>query len=486
MPTVTSRTKNTPPTAMLSRGGLRCLLIGIRGAGMSALAEILGDLGHQIVGADRSITAEELAIHRESRAPLHSNSIVEWNAEALLQQEFDVCVHTPAVRSDDPLMRALANSGAPVITLHEALGAVFADKRQICIAGTHGKTTTSAMLAWILQRASKSPSWFVGGELIDTHSSGSVNHGSEAIIESCEFSSAFEHLSPNVAVLTGIERDHFDRFENEAEEDARFGDFVRKVTPDGHVIVNADCRRAMQAVESFSGITSVSVDSRSNADWIATDVAVKADATLFRIHSPSESSAVCLRVPGRHNVRNATMAIATASQLGVSVDQALAAIEEFRGVRRRFEVRGVANGVTFVDDYGHHPTAIAETLRTARQVFGQRRLVLVFEPHQLSRTQALFSDFVSACELADEMLLLPVFPAREQSTHLECCRLSGRLVRHLNKRNRRAFLFANLDQIVSRIDHSLKPSDVCITMGAGTTNLIYDQLTRRLQRHSVA
>ena len=193
-----------------------------------------------------------------------------------------------------------------------------------------------------------------------------------------------------------------------------------------------------------------------------------------------------LQVPGRHNVRNALAAIAAASCVGVPLELAAAGLADYSGIERRFQYRGSYGGIQLIDDYAHHPTAIAETLRTARQCYPDRRLIGVFEPHQMIRTESLFPEFLAALQEADEMWLLPVFAARENATLLERCRLSGQLVKELNRSGTRSFLFANLDQIVSRIDHSGKPQDVLLTMGAGRTNIIHDELNRRLQRHSVA
>lgn len=464
-------------------GPLRCLLLGIRGAGMSALAQILEDLGHTVIGADRSCTATDIAT---ATAEFPGRRTVPWAPNSLPTESTDICVVTPALAENCPLLNKVVADGIPTMTLHECLAEVFQAKKQLCIAGTHGKTTTSAMVAWILRHAGQNPSYFVGGELVDIQTSGAFEHGDWAVIESCEFSSSFQCLRPQTILLTGIERDHFDRFPSEQEEDSAFGDFVSQLPHDGSLIINADCPRSVQLIEA-RGCRPVTVGQhRQTADWVATDVQISESETSFLCGFHGQQMRVQLRVPGRHNVRNAIAAIAAAAQIGISAEVSIAALHTFSGVRRRFELRGRPNGVYLVDDYAHHPTAIQETLATARSVFPGRRLIVIFEPHQIRRTQELFADFVNSLAFADETLLLPVFPARENVTHPECCRISGQLVKALNRQECKAFLFANLDQIVSRIDHSGRPSDVFIAMGAGNTHLIYDQLTRRLQRHSVA
>jgi UDP-N-acetylmuramate--alanine ligase len=195
---------------------------------------------------------------------------------------------------------------------------------------------------------------------------------------------------------------------------------------------------------------------------------------------------VQLQVPGLHNRQNAVAAIAAAVATGVSVDTAIHGIAAFSGIHRRFEHRGQLFGIDWIDDYAHHPTAIRSTLETARSVFQNRRLIAVFEPHQLSRVSALFEDFRSALSLADECLILPVLPAREMSSIAHCSRVSGTLVRSISESGGRAFLMTNLDHVLGRLDHSGRPGDVVITMGAGRTYQIHDEIHRRLQRNSAA
>ncbi len=478
--------------------GQHCLLLGAKGAGMTALAEILADMGHSVTGLDKTLAAGESDESSHSRI-----RILPWQHNDVRHLRFDLCVASPAIPENDALVQQQLNAGIPVLSLQECLAEVFSGSHQICVAGTHGKSTTSAMLSWILDFAGLRPGFFVGAHQSNFNASGRAIEATAptaetfSILESCEFSRSFHKFQPRTVVLTGIERDHFDCFPEQQSEDTAFRDFVQKLPMDGTIVFDSSCTRSRAAAAESGRRTAtfhVSDEASmkthtvtpSEHHWVAHQVQQAGCRTSFLLHNNGNEHSVRLAVPGRHNVANATAAIVGAVKNGVPVDVCCEAMAHFRGIRRRFEVRGTYGGITLVDDYAHHPTAIETTLKTARNAFPGRRILAAFEPHQIVRTIALFPEFVNSLLLADEILLLPVFPARETVTHLECCRLSGKLVKELNNRGGRAFLFANLDQIVSRIDHSGRPTDILLTMGAGRTNLIHDQLTRRLQRHSVA
>lgn len=463
---------------------LRCLILGANGTGMSALCDVLRDIGHQIFGLDTNVSGETAA----GFGNVDQHTVAPWNISSI-PADIDICVTTPAVEADDAVLAYVSEQEYPTITLHECLAVLFSGTKQICIAGTHGKSTTSAMLTTILEAAALHPGFFIGAKVPSLRRSGRAAMGAWSVLESCEFQESFRHLQPQVAVLTGIERDHFDYFPDQDSEDAAFRKFVNRTSADGAIVYSTDCERSRSIVADCSQKTiSVGVAGSKpvTADWLATRIHHRQLAASFVCEGLDGESMVDLSVPGGHNVRNAITAIAAACQLGISPDISAAALKSFRGIERRFQLRGDYGGILLIDDYAHHPTAIRATLAAIRQSYPGRRVLLAFEPHQIVRTKALFSDFAQSLSEADEAWVLPVFPAREKATHLECCRLSGQLVKELNGRGTRAFLFANLDQVASRVDHSGRPNDILITMGAGRTNLIHDELNRRLQRYSVA
>ncbi|MEZ6122817.1 MAG: Mur ligase family protein [Planctomycetaceae bacterium] len=481
----------------------RCLLLGAKGAGMTALAEILNDQNHVVTGLDHQVSASDL-LNSDGRRRW---KLLPWSDAFDAQGRFDECVASPAVPSDHPILNQLQAGGVTVTRLPQRLSRAFRDRRQLCVAGTHGKTTTAAMLAWILERCGRRPGYFIGGYVEQLQRSGCWSSGEDAVLESCEFSNSFHHLNPNVLLLTGIERDHFDCFPRQQDEDTAFRRFAQQLPENGSLVFNADCARTAAVAErvrcqqiSYQVVNpEVWSSQHCNADWTAENVQVHPVSaglfevpdsafplTTFQLKTSQGSIDVQLSVPGLHNVRNALGAIAAAAVAGVDPAESAQTLSDFRGVRRRFEWRGQFRESLLIDDYAHHPGAIQATLQTARQLFPDRRLVAVFEPHQMVRTEALFPAFADSLLLADEVLLLPVFAAREDCSLPRCCQMSGQLVREVNQRGGRAFLFANLDQVVSRIDDSARPADLILTMGAGRTNLIHDELTGKLQRHSVA
>ncbi|MEZ6062319.1 MAG: cyanophycin synthetase [Planctomycetaceae bacterium] len=488
-------------TKKLSDGRHRCLLLGACGTGMKSLAPILSEAGHEIFGADAALvhrgSGTSALVVANGETPGGNESglrlPVTWIAEHSIRSHgaFDIAVRSPAVPAASDVVRQLTQQGTRCLTLQEALDEVFHNRQQICVAGTHGKSTTTALVSWILGRADRALGYFIGAEPAGMQAGGSLGSGPMAVIESCEFSRSFCHLNPTHILLTNIDRDHFDCFPDECLEDDAFQQFLRRSVPDGILLVSAACERSHRAVAAasrFAMTFGVSTNGMVSAgDWTADRVSLSADGIRFCVRRRGvDFATIHSRLFGYHNVRNVLAAVAMCAELGVSAAQCRTAVEEFPGLRRRFEIRGQYGGMALVDDYAHHPREVAATLQAARTAFPGRRIVAVLEPHQVSRTKALFSDFAGTLTTADEALLLPVFAARENPSGAMCRRLSGQLVRAVNQRGGRAFLLANLDQVISRIDDSGRPGDVILTMGAGRTNLIHDEFTRRLQRHSAA
>ena len=468
------------------------LLIGALGAGMRAFGELLLDAGESVTGTDHDVE------FGQSGRPELNNSLSfrlfhPDQAEQIFADTPEYVVCSSAVPESCPLLQRCRSLGLTPMSLSQGLNLLLSSRQQACVAGTHGKTTTSGMTWCILQEAGRNPSAYVGGVMRNRSRSGIFGSGTVAVVESCEYRQSFLHLSPRTVVLTGIEPDHFDCFTSQAECDQTFHDFVARLPTDGTLVFNHDCMRSA-AIAATSRRRTISFSRHGDADWNA----VSCESGPGGIHGHSQRQTFLLRnrthdvglvqlqVPGLHNRQNALAAIAAAVAIGVSVETAIRGIAAYAGIQRRFEHRGQRFGIDWIDDYAHHPTAIRATLETARSVFPNRRLVAVFEPHQLSRVSALFEDFRSALSLADECLILPVLPAREMASNAHCRRISGTLVRRISESGGSAFLMTNLDQILARLDHSGRPGDVVITMGAGRTYQIHDEIHRRLQRNSAA
>jgi len=470
------------------------LMLGICGSGMRAFAEMLLDAGENVIGTD----CDDAALANIGRSCGGRLRLIpwghcpDWNSIGPL-----TVVHTLAVSANSTVVVEARKRGICVQPLPQALAAFLQHMRQICISGTHGKTTTSGMIWWILNEAGKSPAGFVGGEFCGIQKAGSFGNGQTAVVESCEYQQSFLHLNPQTAVVTGIESDHFDCFRNDADANHAYQSFMRNLPHDGTLILNAENVRAAEAARSvqcrvlryglnLSGGWSAKT-SRNCPRSIACDrISAGWRQTFDLLFQGTQAAEVTLRIPGLHNVENAIAALLAVQAEGLSLRQAVAHLSTFPGMRRRFEYRGAWRGIDLVDDYAHHPTAIAATLKTAREVFGGRKIIAVFEPHQVSRTEQLFAEFTEVLSKADECLILPVLPARETVSSAACTRLSGQLVRRISERGGRAFLMANLDQVPGRLDHAAQFGDVVITMGAGRTYQIHDEIHRRLQRDFAA
>ncbi len=468
------------------------LLVGALGSGMRALAELLIDAGEVVTGTDHQLVAADF-VHQTTFDHGRIQLFRPNDVEQIFAQSPTHVAYSMAVPDESQFLQEFRSQGKNVLLLPQALNEILGSREQLCIAGTHGKTTTSGMVYCILENAACHPSAYIGGMKTSTGRSGVLGSGPVAVVESCEYRQSFLHLTPATVVLTGIESDHFDYFRSDVECDQAFIDFVQRLPGDGKLIFNADCPRAA-AVATNSKRQTISVSLTRDSDWNAIPCPSRAKEAIspglgqeFLLRCKSrEVGVVQLRVPGSHNRFNAVAAIAAAVAHGVPVETAIDGIAKFSGIRRRFELRGHFAGIDWIDDYAHHPTAIRSTLETVRDVFPGRRVIAICEPHQHSRLTALFSDFRSALSLADECLILPVLPARESASSAACARLSGRLVRSISDSGGRAFLMANLDQVIGRLDHSGRPGDVVITMGAGRTHQIHDEIHRRLQRNSAA
>ncbi len=476
----------------LSGGKSPWLLVGALGSGMRAFAEMLLDAGELVVGADDEFIASGPA----SRLPINRPGFRLKNSshmESILALAPRQVVYSMAVSENSELLQRCQLLGLSPLSLPRALGQLLVNRDQICIAGTHGKTTTSGMTWNILHQANCNPSAYVGGVMRNQNCSGIFGTGRFAVVESCEYRQSFMHLSPKIVVLTGIESDHFDCFSSQADCNQTFNDFVGRLPSDGTLVFNRDCQRS-SAIAATCERRTVSFSLHEDSDWNFVccesnptfKLASSHHQTFLLRHQHRDVGLVKLQVPGIHNQQNAVAAIAAAVATGLPVESAVRGVETFCGIERRFEHRGQFFGIDWIDDYAHHPTAIRSTLETARTVFRNRRLIAVVEPHQISRLSVLFEDFRSALSLADECLILPVFPARETASPAYCNRASGSLVRSISESGGRAFLMANLDQVLERLDHSGRPGDVVITMGAGRTNQIHDEIHRRLQQYSAA
>jgi UDP-N-acetylmuramate--alanine ligase len=448
---------------------------------MKALAELLAGMGWSISGSDNNGPAAVVAALSRRGLRFHPG-----HHGSFLTEKTDVLVYSPAVGPENQERQRALRLGIPQLSYSQMLGWLMRGRDGVCIAGTHGKSTTTAMTGCILTAAGLAAAVVVGAEVREIGVSGWSGAGNHFVVESCEFQKSFLDLAPRFAAILGIEPDHFDCYPNFDDTIAAFAEFVQHVPADGRLLIHAGCEASKAACVAAKGpVETIGVEGRdgdSPADWRAADLRPTAEGTRFRVFYRGEFFAeIALRIPGTHNIVNALAAAALAHAAGADAATIREALGDFPGIGRRFEPVGSWRGVTLIDDYAHHPTAVTATLLTARARFPGRRLWCVFQPHQVSRTRALFPEFAASLAAADQVLLVPVFAAREHVSH-EPTVVSRNLAASVAAAGAAARFAESLDRAVATLDDELQPGDVLITMGAGDIGKVHHAFTRPLQR----
>ena len=455
-------------------------MVGIGGSGMKALAEYLLDAGCTVSGSDVQVL-ETARILRDRGLCIHHG-----HDAAHLTADVDLVVYSPAVDSGNPELQAARRRKIACRSYVEMLGRLMRDRIGFSIAGTHGKSTTTAMLASIMRAAGDQPSAIIGASMLDHNLSGWLGNGDKIVVESCEYQRHFLELSPRFAAILNIEPDHFDCFNTFESSCDAFAEFATRVADDGALLVNAECPAATRAAAQ-SAAQVATFGTRPGADWWASDLRHSGMTTRFRMfRSERFVSEILLGLPGKHNVLNALAAAALACISGTPINAVRHGLQDFTGIQRRFEHVGSWRGMTLIDDFAHHPTAVQATLDTARRVFGSRRIWCAFQPHQMTRTQKLLPEFAHSFREADQVLIAPIYAARENTagdTNTLADRLAGDLAAAANATGTSTRFCGSLDRMIATIEDESQPGDVLITMGAGDIYRVHHEFTRRLQRH---
>ena len=383
----------------------RVHFIGIGGVGMSALAELLHHRGYEVTGSDRE--ASDLTLRAER---LGMTVRIGHAAEAVTRA--DIVIHTAAIDDDNAEIVAARERGLPVIRRADLLGEVTRGKQLVAVAGTHGKTTTTAMMTSICVSAGLDPTALIGGTVASSGQNLLLGGDQLWIAEADEYDRSFLALSPTVAVVTSLEADHLDCYEDLDEIVATFNTFLARLPEHGTAVVCADTPASLRlSTEPPVITTSYGLDT---GDLRAEMVAFEGRGSRFDVIANGESlGSLSLKVPGRHNVSNALGAIGAALALDVEWDAIVASLSEFSGVDRRFEVLLESDRATVISDYAHHPTEVARTLEAARTMAAGGRVVAVFQPHLYTRTRDFVDAFAEALSMADSVWLTEIYPARE-------------------------------------------------------------------------
>ena len=460
--------------------------IGIGGSGLSAIARLLLEEGYQVSGSDRALSplAAEL---QAAGVHVHLGHAPENVTGA------DWVVRSSAIPDDNPEVLAALAAGIPVYKRADFLGRMMAERDGVAIAGTHGKTTTTAMIAWTLSQLGADPSFIIGGVSQNFGVNARAGQGRAFVIEADEYDRMFLGLKPRFAVVTNIEHDHPDIYPTPEEFQAAFSAFARLVPPNGALIISGEDNGAAQLAHEArqNGIRVVGYRIAENqkteaGEWIlaqnvmANRLGGFTFNALIRLQSgPNYISGVQLRVPGLHNVRNALATLGVAGLLGYNLKDAAQALSEFSGTARRFEIKGQAQGITVIDDYAHHPTEINATLDAARARYPASRIWAVWQPHTYSRTQTLFADFLTAFGEADEVIVSEIYAAREPHQAYS----AAEVVRAMHRPS--AHFIPGLPEIQAYLLDHLQSGDILIVMSAGDADQVSAQVLAQLQKGEV-
>lgn len=446
--------------------------IGIGGSGLSAIARLLLENGDTVTGSDRELSSFAAEVQKAGATVYighHPRNIT--NA--------DYIVRSSAIPDDNPEVLAAQAANVPVYKRADFLGQLMADKTGIAVAGTHGKTTTSAMLAWVLTKLDRDPSFIIGSTMNNLGVNAHSGTGSTFIIEADEYDRMFLGLKPRISIVTNLEHDHPDCYPTFEDMHAAFETFVDLLPDDGTLIVCADdsgatslIKHAQKTGKTVVGYSIKGDSTFTNSQWIQARM-LKSNTlggfsfqVLSNLSDANTSIQVDLQVPGEHNVRNALAVLAVIEQLGLSIQKAADALTEFSGTGRRFEVRGEEKGVTVIDDYAHHPTEIMATLSAARACYEGRRIWAVWQPHTYSRTITLFKEFSRAFKDADEVIVSEVYASREAKQGFTSAEIVSAMP-HTSAR-----FITGLEEISAYLLKHIQSGDVLLVLSAGDANMI--------------
>ncbi len=439
--------------------------VGIGGAGMSGIARIMLARGVPVSGSDARDSAC-LAALRELGATVH----VGHRADSVGPSVGTVVVST-AIRETNPELVEARRRGLPVLHRAAALAALMVGRRRVAVAGTHGKTSTTSMLTVAAQACGADPAYAIGGDLAGSGSNAYDGGGELFVAEADESDGSFLLLSPDLAVVTNVEADHLDQHGTPEAVAAVFERFVDRIAPDGVLVTCADDAGAERLAASSRERRRVRTYGESpTADLRLTEVTLSpAGAGYLAVLDGTPVTRVRIGVPGRHMASNSAAALLAGLELGLPAAGLVSGLAGFGGVRRRFELKGVAAGVRVYDDYAHHPTEVAAQLRAARLVAGEGRLVVGFQPHLYSRTAAFAAEFGAALGLADEVVVLDVYAAREDPV----AGVTGQLVADaVPLPPERVRFVPERSAVAGELARRARPGDLVITMGAGDVTTI--------------
>ncbi len=456
---------------MYRRGKIQNIhFVGIGGIGMSGIAEVLLNLGYHISGSD----AKETEVTRRLQA---LGCDISYGHRKENVKKVDVVVISSAIRQDNPEIKVAEERLIPVIPRAEMLAELMRMKVGVAIAGTHGKTTTTSLIATVLAAGGFDPTVVIGGRLNSIGSNARLGQGEFLVAEADESDGSFVKLMPTIAVVTNIDPEHLDYYSGIEQIKETFLSFLNRIPFFGLAVLCLDHPNVQSLIPKLKkrfttyGLT-------TQADFQAKEIVFEGLSTTFDvIHERGEVGRLKLQMPGLHNVYNALATVATAFELNIPFQTIQETLQDFSGIQRRFQIKGEKKGILIVDDYGHHPVEVMATLRAARTGW-ERRVVAVFQPHRYSRTRTLFQDFLTAFYDADVLILTDIYPAGEDRIEgIEAGALCEGIREYGHKD---AAYIPEKKEIVDRLLHILTPGDMLITLGAGDIWQVADEVLKRL------
>jgi UDP-N-acetylmuramate--alanine ligase len=454
----------------------RVHFIGLGGAGMSGIARIMISLGIEVSGSD----AKESAVLTGLQT-LGARICVGHDAGNL--KDADLLVVSSAINHSNPELVAAKSAGLEILSRAQALALLMSESKSVAVAGTHGKTTTTSMLTVALQRAGLDPSFAIGGMINRAGTNAHLGTGDIFVAEADESDGSFLEYRPLGAIITNLELDHVDHFPDLQAVSDLFLEFVKSIKTGGFLVAGIDSPGVVDLLKRVSELNRPDIkvltygNQTSNSDFALSHISLNAKGGHARVARLGKVlGELTLSIPGEHNLFNATASLIAGIELGANTSELLAGLESFSGARRRFETRGVVNGISVIDDYGHHPTEVRVTLETARRFAGSGRVIVIFQPHRYSRTQMFAEGFAKALSLADQVYLLEVYAASEQSIPGVSSLLISR-----NMSPEKAKYEPSMLQIVEDIASDVSKGDVIITLGAGDVNSLAPVLLEMLE-----
>lgn len=436
---------------------------------MSGLARIALADGIAVSGSDAK-DSSVLSALRALGADVFSSH------EAAHVQGADVVIYSTAISASNPEMAYAVERSIPILTRAQALALLMKGSTSIAVAGTHGKTTTSSMLTVALQSCGTDPSFAIGGTLTTSGSNAHRGTGSYFVAEADESDGSFVEYKPFAAIVTNIEHDHVDFFHTPEAVTQIFNTFAETISPEGFLVFCADDAGAAQLGRSNLRCTAISYGESENADLRIDQIELHASSSSARIVWRGRTVGnLVLQVPGHHNLLNAAACIAVGLMLEQPIHDLVEGLHNFRGAGRRFELKATEHGIRIIDDYGHHPTEITVTLQAARRYAGDGRVLVIFQPHRYSRTQAFMDEFATSLSLADDVTLLEIYAASEKPIH----GVSSSLIA---AKMTNGHYIPNFAAASERVIELAKPGDVIITLGAGDVNSLAPIIAEGLQR----